>query len=772
MKFLIKAIVLIGLSYTSHSQTSISGNITDLENNPLIGVEIYIQKLHIGTTSDIDGNYTLKNLPHGKLEIIYSYYGFEPISKELDVHDNLTYFNIQLKPSVFSIDEVIISTPFNRLQSDNVMKVEQASISQMKKMGVTSLVEGIESISGVSQVATGTSIGKPVIRGLSGNRVLVYTQGIRLENQQFGDEHGLGLSESGIESVEVIKGPASLLYGSDALGGVIYFNPEKFAKNDEFLADFNQQYSSNTNGTNTSFGLKTSGNKWKYLVRGTYKSHLDYKIPNEDRVTNTRYNETNFNTGVGFSNQLITSELRYNFNNSNLGLTEGIEDQLNHRTPNLPYQEIQNHILSMHNHIHFDTSKLDIDLGYTFNNRQEFEDEHGHEEEHHDEEEEEGHEEEDHEEEEGHHDEDEHHGEEAALHMKLKTFNYDVKYHLNSFTSKQFVFGLQGMSQSNTNFGEELLIPNAQVNDLGFFATSTIDFSKTSLLAGIRFDTRNIQTEYHEVIHEHEIHVFEAIDKTYNSFTASLGSKFNLTEKLITRINLASGFRAPNLAELTSNGVHHGTNRFEIGNADLSNEQNFQSDVAIEYKSEHIELFANGFYNTINDYIYLSPTGEIEDEAPVYEYTQENANLYGGEFGLHLHPHPLDWLHLESSFEIVVGKQDNGNFLPLIPANKWNNTFRTEFKINNWLTNGFSTINVASWFDQNNISEFETATAGYTLLNIGVGGQVEIANKKFELSMNLNNALNKEYTAHLSRLKTFGIPNIGRNFVINLSFNL
>ena len=156
------------------------------------------------------------------------------------------------------------------------MNVEAAKISKLKQMGAATLIEGLETIPGVSQISTGTSIGKPVIRGLSGNRVLVYAQGVRLENQQFGDEHGLVLNEAGIESVEVIKGPSSLLYGSDALGGVIYFNPEKFAPNNTAKADFNQQYFSNTIGSNSSVGFKNSYESFKFLVRGSYNTHAEF----------------------------------------------------------------------------------------------------------------------------------------------------------------------------------------------------------------------------------------------------------------------------------------------------------------------------------------------------------------------------------------------------------------------------------------------------------------------------------------------------------------
>ena len=767
MQKIIQALFLIGTSLIGYSQVTISGTISDTEKNSLFGVEIYAKDLHIGTTSDIDGIYTLKNVPHGHIELIFSFIGYEPVIKELDIHKDIVDLNIQLKEGVFHMEEVIISTPFNRLQSQNVMKVEVETAESMRKKGAPTLIDGLTNVAGVSQISTGTSIGKPVIRGLSGNRVLVYTQGVRLENQQFGDEHGLGLNQSGIESVEVIKGPASLLYGSDALGGVIYFNPEKFAPKNSFVSSVNQQYFSNTSGSSTSFGIKKSLNQWKYIIRGSHDNHLDYKIPTGEMVTNTRYYETNLNTAIGFNNENISSELRYNYNNSNVGLTEGIGHQENSRVLELPYQKINNHIVSLHNHIFFDNSKLDVNIGYIFNDRREFEDEHGHE----DHDDDDDHDDHDDDDDDDHDEEDEHH-DEAALQMELSTFNYDIKYHFPKSKSVAIIAGVQGMIQTNRNFGEELLIPNAQINDFGVFSTGIIDLDNSSIMAGLRYDNRSLQTEYHAVEHEHETHEFPALDKTYNSFTASLGYKFDLFNDITTRINLASGFRAPNLAELTSNGVHHGTNRFEIGNPNLETEQNFQTDVSFEYENKHFEFFVNGFFNSLNNYIYLNPTGEVEDGADVFEYTQENAKLYGGEVGIHLHPHPVDWLHLESAFEMVIGEQNNGDYLPLIPANNWTNTFRSEFDIKDWMKNAFASISVATTFEQNNVSGFETNSAGYSLVNFGIGGSLNIKSVKFDLTANLNNAFDESYISHLSRLKGDGIPNIGRNFIIGVNFNL
>jgi iron complex outermembrane receptor protein len=554
------------------------------------------------------------------------------------------------------------------------MKVEHESIKTLQQKGTSTLIEGLATIPGVSQISTGTSIGKPVIRGLSGNRVLVYSQGVRIENQQFGDEHGLGLNDAGIESVEVIKGPASLLYGSDALGGVLYFNPEKFADANTFKANFSQKYFTNTEGSNSSIGLKTSTDNWKFLARGSFNTHSDYKIADGDRVTNSRYNETDFKTGIGYSNSSFSSVLRYNYNKLDIGIPEeGIAEQSSSKDTQFPRQGIFNHLLSLNNVIFFENSKLDVDLGYISNDRSEFED-----------------------------------SNDASLRMKLNTFNYNAKYHFPKFGKIETILGVQGMHQTNKNSGEEYLIPNATTNDFGVFGTANYEWDSNVLQAGLRFDNRNVTSEAHGS--EGEEGYFQDLDKSFKSFNASLGYKTQLAEPLTLRLNIATGFRAPNLAELTSNGVHEGTNRYEIGNSDLKTEQNIQTDLNLEYKNSHFEFFVNGFYNHINNYIYTSPTGETLDDNDVFAYVQDNAQLYGGEIGLHFHPHPLDWLHFETSFETVTGKKDNKDYLPLIPANNWNNTLRTEFDIKNWLKEGYASLNVSSTFDQDNVSGFETAS--------------------------------------------------------------
>lgn len=729
-------ILLMGFTAMGFAQNSISGTIKNQNNEPISTVEISISDANIQTKSNEKGQFEIKNLPIGKWTLIFKKDKFEIKSEVISIgNQEQKILDIILEEEQHHIDEILVSSVFNKTQNENVVKIDHINLKQIQNEGAINLSDALATNPGVSVVSTGASIGKPVIRGLSGNRVLTYVQGIRLENQQFGEEHGLGLNANGQESVEIIKGPASLLYGSDAMGGVLYFNPEKYAANNKTELSVNQVVNSNTQGSNSSVTLKASEDKFKFLVQNNYTTHADYKTPNGQTVVNTRFMEKDFKIGTSYATSRYVADFRYNYNDLNLGLPEEEIEDSRFRTPLFPSQKIENHLLSFNQKVFFKNSKLEATAGYVFNDRKELEG-----------------------------------VDEIALFMKLKTFNYNVRYYLPDFGKFETIIGFQGMNQENRNFGEERLIPNAKIADIGFFGTSQYKFNKSLLQFGVRYDFRNVNIEeFGETGTEGS---FQKLDKDFESINASFGFKTEITEKITTRINIATGFRAPNLSELSSNGVHEGSNRYEIGNPNLKNEQNFQIDLNVDYNAEHFDFFANGFYNNINNYIFISPNGNTIDDNFVYDYLQNNAVLYGGEAGIHLHLHEIDWLHMTSSYEIVIGQLNNNSSLPLIPANQWKNNFRANFDVSKNIKNSFIFLQANYTFNQNNISQFETKTNDYLLLSSGIGTDIQLNKSKFNLYLTATNLLNKEYVAHLSRLKADGIYNMGRNIILGVNFNL
>ena len=726
----------MGFISLGFAQNAISGTIKNQNNEPISNVEISILDATIQTKSNENGQFEIKNLPIGKRTLIFKKDKFEIKSVQISIgNQEQKILDIILEEEDHHIDEILVSSLFNKTQNENVVKIDHINLKQIQNEGAINLSAALATNPGVNVISTGASIGKPVIRGLSGNRVLTYAQGIRLENQQFGEEHGLGLNANGQESVEIIKGPASLLYGSDAMGGVLYFNPEKYAANNKTELAVNQVVNSNTQGINTSVTFKNSVDKFKFLVQNNYASHADYKLPNGERVLNTRFIENDFKLGTSYVTSRYIADFRYNFNDLNLGLPEENLENIGFRTPLFPSQKMENHLLSFNQKLYFKNSKLEATAGYVFNDRKELESQ-----------------------------------DETALFMKLKTFNYNVRFYLPDFGKFETIIGFQGMNQENRNFGEEKLIPDAKIDDIGFFGTTQYKFNKNIIQFGMRYDFRNVTTK---AFGENGTEgAFQKLDKKYESVNASLGFKTDVTDKITSRINFATGFRAPNLSELSSNGVHEGSNRYEIGNSNLKTEQNFQVDLNVDYNTEHFDFFANGFYNNINNYIFISPNGNTIDTNFVYDYLQNNAVLYGGETGIHFHLHEIDWLHMTSSYEMVIGKLENNLSLPLIPANQWKNNFRANFDLSKNIKNSFVFFQANYTFNQNKIGDFETKTNDYLLLSSGVGTDIQLKKATFNLFLTASNLLNKQYVAHLSRLKSDGIDNMGRNIVLGVNFNL
>ncbi len=725
-----KKLVLFVLFFITINQiyAQFTGTVLDQKTKePMAFVEVYFPELKTGTTTDEKGEFTVNHYQQKKLRIVISYLGYKTLDTVIDVkkESKKTFY---LEPAHLNLDEVIVSAPTGKLQRDAVVSVIHQKLATLQKMPSASLGESISNIAGVEQNTTGSGIGKPVIRGLSGNRIVTYAQGIRIENQQWGSEHGLGVGDIGIESVEVIKGPASLLYGADALGGVLYFIDERYAKHNTIELGAQSKFVSNSLGYLNNAKFKIHKGKYKFNLFGAYNSHADYQIPNGKRVKDTRFDEKNIKTAFGFNIGDWITNLRYSFLQNNFGITEGANyTDDNSRNFQLPFQTINNHNISFENRFTFtNQSKLNAILGYTSNYRREFEDSRTN----------------------------------PALGLKLNTLSYNLKWNSALINNKfDFVIGSQGMHQINKNNGEEVLIPDATTNDFGVYVLSNVDLDKLHFQAGIRFDQRKIDALQTESI--------PALQRNYNGITFSGGLVYKKNKSKF-RANVSNGFRAPTTSELLSDGVHEGTNRYEKGNANLKNETATQIDFSYDYNAEHFRFSINPFYNYIKNYIFLQPTNLVIDSNPVYNYTHKNAFLYGGEIGFHYYPHQMHWMHLESDIATVFAEDTNKNPLPLIPQTKVNSTVSASLNIGNKikLTNVF--LQHIYKFKQPRISLFETETNAYQLLNFGISGKIITKNNPLEFSMGIKNLTNQKYIDHLSRFKDLGIPNQGINFYFGI----
>jgi iron complex outermembrane receptor protein len=357
------------------------------------------------------------------------------------------------------------------------------------------------------------------------------------------------------------------------------------------------------------------------------------------------------------------------------------------------------------------------------------------------------------------------------------------------------------MQQTNRNKGKEFIIPEYKLLDLGGFAFTQKKMRKFSLAAGLRVERRMLNTK--KLLLDslgsrapaddiHAITKFNSLLKKFEGYAGSIGLSYLADSNSTIKLNFSRGFRAPNIAELTSNGKHEGTLRYEYGNTQLSSETSFQIDFGYFLNTDHITLEVTPFINFISNYIYVekikSITGgdsipDINDPRPAFKFIQGNARILGGEIYFDFHPHPLDWLHIEQSFNYVEAIQNNqsdsSKYLPFTPAPRYRCEIRANFlNKGDWISNCYFKIGVDHYFAQNKIfSAFgtETTTPQYTLLSAGIGSNINAFNQKDLISIFLSgeNLTDVSYQSHLSRLKYTPInPLTGRSGVFNMGRNI
>jgi len=679
----------------------------------------------------------------------------------------------------YELDEIILSLPFSQSLGKSVIKVDKINMDDINPIIKQYISKSISKLPGVSVISTGIGIAKPSIRGLSFNRVVVYNQGIRLENQQWGEEHGIGITSSGIESVEVIKGPLYVLYGSDAMGGVIYAEPEKFKSMDGLDIDYTGIYNSNYNGLTNNLGINGKSGNFSFNLRAEMIDNDNFSSP-DGEVENTWFEQNEIKAGIQYSGEKLNSELRLSFLESNIGIPHmdedhdehgdedhdehededhdehGDQDHDEHMDEEGLYQELKHTTITWKNTYDLGNNHLlNVTLGQQFNERKEFgehgDEDHGeHGDEDHDEHGDEDHDEHGDKDHDEHGDEDHEEGE-AELDMELLTNTLDISLILPQSEDFNLILGTSLLSQTNKNFGHEVLIPDAKMNDFGLYALGEISLGNSSdATIGLRYDNRSISSGIYS--------------SDYSNFNGALGFKKEFTTSTL-RFNLSSGYRSPNLIELYADGSHHGTFMYKKGDPNLLAENSLQTDLSIQVNGEDSVLSFDLFLNDIRDYIYLQPTNTVIDGYQLHNFLQQDATLYGGE--IHLNKNTsFDWLSYYTSLEYVFGETQDGMALPYISPLTFNQVFNISFS-----SNYSFEIDFVAKAQQNRTAMYEESTDGYSLLNLSGSWMTSFLGNDLNIFWNIDNVFDKEYYDHLSRLKTAGIHEMGRNISVGLKYN-
>lgn len=777
-----------------NTHATLSGKITNNMGEAIIGASIYFPELKTGVTTDTAGNYTISQLPKRIMLMQISALGYQLLAENIDLKTTQKR-NAILNESVVEINEVVVtgqSGVSQMIKMPNPMSI--ITQKELQQQSSTNLIDAISSQPGISQITTGSGISKPIIRGLGYNRVVVLNDGIRQEGQQWGDEHGIEMDENEVSRVEILKGPASLMYGSDAMAGVINFISSPSLSQGKMRLNALANYQTN-NGL-MAYSLNFAGHKKAFVwdVRYSNKQAHAYQNKYDGYVLNSGFSENAASGLFGMGSWWGYSHLTLSTYHLKPGIVEGDRDPATGQFIKpialadgtageaiatksdflsykylMPFQQVNHYKAVWNNNILMGEGSLKATVGYQQNRRQEFADVLM--------------------------------PNDYQLYFQLHTVNYDVHYMLPEKNGYELSFGTNGMYQHSLNKGMEYLVPEYRLFDAGVFALAKKSWGKLNVSGGLRYDKRfetgdalylNPNNEITTSTDPISTERFAAFTSTFGGVSGSIGATYQLSESWNTKLNLSRGFRAPNISELGSNGVHEGTVRYEIGDPRLKAENSVQLDYELGYNTDHVSAKVNVFANNISNYIFsrkLSSTmggDSISDGVPTYKFDSGSAQLIGGEATIDIHPHPLDWLHFENSYSYVnaqlKNQSDSTRYLPFTPGAKFNSTVRADFDyVGKNIRNGFVSVGIEHYFAQNKIYAAygtETKTPAYTLLNASIGGDIVFKKKTFcSIYVIGTNLADVAYQSHLSRLKYAptnqltgrnGVYNMGRNISIKL----
>ncbi len=796
---------------------TLSGTVTDkADGKPIYGAAVSIPDLKTGTATDAKGQYILNRVPKGIYVVQISYLGYATVTQRVDF-SKTSVLNVQLQVSAIESGEVVV-TGVSRATEIKRSPIPLVAVGKEyldRRSASDNVIDKIANLPGINAVTTGPNVSKPFIRGLGYNRVVTLQDGIRIEGQQWGDEHGIEVDQNSIDRVEIIKGPASLSYGSDAIGGVVNLISPAPVPEGKILGSVQGLYGTNQDLLNGSFRLygNQNGLVWGTVVSA--KEAKDYQNQHDGRVYATGYKETDARVMVGVNKSWGYSYFHASLFDDLQDIPDGSRDSATRQftkqiteadlfRPIVSGSELNSyHIPTLHQHVQFyriynnsnfvlGDGNLIVNLGYEYSHRREYT-----------------------------HPED---ADVAGLNLHLSTYTYDVKYNYNFANGYEATVGVNGQYQNNTiGQATDFPIPAYHQFDVGPFAIVRKSFGKLDLSAGARYDVRtfNGQAAYIDTLSSKYPQLYEgsnptatpgvseqflALNKTFSGFSGSFGGTYNFSDAFLLKANIARGFRAPSIAELSANGPDPGSQIYHVGNSNFKPEFSVQEDIGafltLPSISASVELFNNHLQNYIFQQQLLNPDGSpaVNPAFPLYNiftYVQSKARIQGGEVSLDIHP--LPWLHFENSISLTYGRNlgnsgqiaDSLKYLPFIPPLHTHSELRGSFNAG---LKSFKGLYAFVGFDHYNAQNryfsaygTETYTAGYNLLSAGIGGNV--VNNKGQTIVQLfvegTNLANVNYQSNMSRLKYFdnpvtppgvqrGIFNMGRNisFKVVVPFDL
>lgn len=824
-KFIRLSILLLCLvSYQTFAQNVLTGMVfNEAKNTPIPGALLQIPDLKVSAIADSNGNYVFENLPKGTYLVEADALGFASSAQTVRTGGKAA-LNFPLSISEYEENEVVVTGASSaRNKQTTPQPITEVTNEYLNENSATNVIDALALVPGVSAMTDGQSISKPFIRGLGYNRVMTINDGVEQMDQPWFDEFGIEADPDAVNRAEILKGPASLAYGSDAVAGVVNLIPEAPLAPGQREGDVLFNYQTNNGLINNMMhlaGTTKNGISWSGRI-DNIMAHA-YQDPADGYVLNSQFSDFNMDGTVGIHRKWGFSQIHASYFDMATGIVDGtrdpatgvMEEQVSYPnlnggspiyviptgqesrsyTPFVINQRIRHTKVVWDNSIAVGEGHIIGTLSYQKNQRQETNDPTQ--------------------------------PNTPDIYYLSNAVTYDLRYVSKQYGGFNFSTGANGAYQESQSLGTVMLIPNYNFFQVGAFAIGNYQVGKLALSGGVRFDNRTFTGQTQWISTDTTSPQVPVAPNTPNSFeefnhftsnfsgvSGSLGATYSLTKALYIKANIARGYRAPNVAECGANGVHDGTIIYEVGDNKINPETNLEEDLTFGVSSKDVNFEGTIFNNSFSSFIYskalkgvngsdslsnaLSVNGLLFPDAPVYQYTSGAAQMYGGEAMLDIHPSALPWIELYSTFSYVDGGllnvPDSVKYLPFVPPARFTADLKFHIKkIGKGITNAYIKVGVLAVAQQNHVylqdstatgfnltltpqqyKATQEATAGYTLLNAGLGGDIQHKGHTLcKVYITGTNLLNTLYMDYMNRFKYYdvnpvtnrvGTFNMGRN---------
>jgi iron complex outermembrane receptor protein len=764
---------LVAIFFFSHvfgdsCNLKISGYILDRHDNSALDyATIYIMELQAGASADSNGYYEFKNICPGSYSFIIEHIGCAPDTVKTLINAS-TAKNFYLEHHTQELAEVVtMAKRIDKEGAQTAVLIDSKALAALEGKDFGNI---LATIAGVNQLKTGTTISKPVIHGLYGDRISIISNGVKLESQDWGTEHAPEIDPFAANNIKVIKGVGSLEYGTDAMGGMVLMEPPVLQKKEHMKGAVSVIGQTNGHGITASVNFEQGFKKqFSYFLQGTYKRLGDQQAPHYN-LTNTGLQEGNLSTGFGFLKKgwevntyyaLFSQQLAI-LKSSHIGNLTDLENAIARDTPLIvnpftykienPKQKITHHLAKI-NIIKFFHNQDHIDLTYALqlNGRKEYDVRRG--------------------------------GRSGipALDMHLWSNNLSGSYQwLKRFKKEVSIDGKTGFSlltkhnANNPGTGIRPLIPDYYQYEFGLYDMEKLSVKNFIIEAGARYDyTRFLGYKFDRN------NVLLKPKYNFHTYAFSFGGNWkNDSSTLQIQTNFSVSSRFPNASELFSDGLHHGIAALEFGNPDLHPERGFKwvNTISTGFK-KFLQAEITFYVSRINGFIYLAPLPDpvltIRGAFPAFRYYQTNARLLGMDATLN--SDPLSFLTLSFRSSIVRGKNlSAGDNLIYMPSDRINASvkFHRDFKK---IRNLHAGIGIEHVFRQKKtpalITDYKAAPPAYTTLNAETGFEYRFSPKHtLAFSVSGENIANTSYRDYLNRFRYYS-DELGWNLIFRLKYS-